>query len=104
MCLIGGCAVTTTKGKPPAGVQSTLGQARATKAGASVTVRGTLLDKCPIAGCWFHLRDGSTILRVDTKAAGFTVTDVPLQTEVIVSGKIARAGGETVLEASGLSY
>lgn len=101
---ISGCASTAIKGEPPAGIESTLVRVRAAQPGARVTVRGTLLDKCPIAGCWFHLRDSGTTLRVDTKAAGFTVTDVPLQTEVVVSGKITREGRESVLGATGLSY
>ena len=45
-----------------------------------VLLRGEMIDKCPVAGCWFMLRDKTGIVRVDTKAAGFVVSDVPLHT------------------------
>ena len=81
-----------------------LSAVREAKPGAPLTVRGTLVDKCPMSGCWFHLRDGRTVLRVEAKTAGFTVADVPLQSDVTVSGVVKRGGGEVVLEARSLRY
>ena len=68
-----------------------------------VTVAGVMFEKCPAAGCWFMLRDKSGVIRVDTKAAGFTVTDVPVNTEVIVKGTLKKSG-ERLLVASGLRF
>ena len=67
------------------------------------TVRGVMIEKCPISGCWFKLRDRSGVVKVDTKAAGFVVADVPLSTVVTVSGKF-QTQPERQFEASGLQY
>jgi len=69
----------------------------------AVIVRGAMIEKCPIAGCWFVLRDATGTVKVDTKAAGFTVTDVPLNTVVTVSGKVS-GSQPPVLAASGVRY
>src|SRR4051812_21806791 len=61
---------------------------------ARVVVGGTMTEKCPVAGCWFIVRDRSGTIRVDTKNAGFVVVDVPLKTTVLVSGRVATNGSE----------
>jgi len=91
-------------GKAPSGDTKSILAVQAGDTPATVTLRGTLVEKCPVAGCWFRIQDDSGIIKVDTKAAGFVVTDVPLQTMVRVGGKIATEGTETVLEATGLRY
>lgn len=68
-----------------------------------VTVRGAMIEKCPVAGCWFVLRDKTGTVRVDTKAAGFVVTEIPLNTPLTVSGTVTE-GSQPGLAASGLSY
>lgn len=68
-----------------------------------VTVQGAMIEKCPVAGCWFVLRDKTGVVRVDTKAAGFVVTEIPLNTPLTVSGTVT-AGSQPGLAASGLSY
>jgi uncharacterized protein YdeI (BOF family) len=73
------------------------------KPGAPVTVKGTMVEKCPVAGCWFMLRDKSGVIRVDTKNAGFVVLDVPLNTPVRVSGTL-KTSGERIIAATGMSY
>ena len=70
---------------------------------SEATVAGVMYEKCPAAGCWFMLRDKSGVIRVDTKAAGFTVTDVPVNSEVTVRGKV-KASGERLLAATGIRY
>ena len=70
----------------------------------TLSLEGTMIEKCPQAGCWFRLDDGSGIIKVDTKAAGFVVTSVPLNQKVKVVGKIQREGEEPILQASGLAY
>ncbi len=68
-----------------------------------VTLRGTMIEKCPVAGCWFMLRDKTGIIKVDTKAAGFVVSEVPLNTEMTVAGMPVTTG-ERRIAASGLRY
>lgn len=43
-------------------------------------------------------------MRIDTKNAGFVVVDVPLQSEVTVSGSTRREGGDLLLDADGIRY
>ena len=62
-----------------------------------------MIEKCPVAGCWFKLRDSSGVVRVDTKAAGFVVSDVPLHIQMTVQGKIV-PGAEAGIAASGIRY
>jgi uncharacterized protein YdeI (BOF family) len=70
----------------------------------NVTLRGSIIEKCPTAGCWFQLQDRTGVLKVDTKPSGFVVTDIPLETEVTVSGKLVYEGDSVTLYASGLRY
>ena len=69
----------------------------------TVLVHGVMVEKCPVAGCWFMLRDATGMIKVDTKAAGFVVTDVPLNTTMTVSGKL-KTTGERRIAALGLQY
>ena len=69
---------------------------------APITLLGTMTDKCPTAACWFHLKDTTGIIKVDVKAAGFTVTDVPNGTEMRVFGRYSKETGE--VEATGLRW
>jgi hypothetical protein len=94
----------TVLGKAPSGQPQTILAIRAGTTPPAVTLRGTMMEKCPTAGCWFHLNDRTGILKVDTKSAGFVVTKVPLQTEVTVSGNLVQEGEETILAATGLRY
>ncbi len=68
-----------------------------------VTIHGTMTDKCPVAGCWFKVRDRSGVVKVDTKAAGFVVVDVPLGSQVTVSGTY-QTTPERLFLATGLRY
>ncbi len=73
----------------------------ATKAGTPQTIRGKMIEKCPVAGCWFRVQDATGAIKVDTKAAGFVVSDIPLNTEVTVTGTVA-ATGDREIDATGL--
>lgn len=68
-----------------------------------VALHGTMVEKCPVAGCWFMLRDKTGLVKVDTKGAGFVVSSVPLNTEVTVQGKFL-ADGERRVAATGMRY
>lgn len=73
--------------------------------GSPVTLRGTMVEKCPVAACWFRLRDKTGIVKVDVKAANFTVGDVPVNATVTVTGTPTMTkGGEPYLDATGLAY
>lgn len=68
-----------------------------------VTLTGEMVEKCPTAGCWFDLKDGTGTVRVDTKNAGFVMTEVPLHTKMTVSGTVSK-GNMLLVKASGVSY
>lgn len=74
--------------------------ARVTASQQPTTISGTMIEKCPVAGCWFVVKDRTGVIRVDTKAAGFVVTDVPLSSSVVVTGAVTGGGRE--LAATGL--
>jgi hypothetical protein len=80
------------------------------KPGGQSTLAGVMIEKCPVAGCWFMLRDQTGVIRVDTKAAGFTVTDVPVNARVTVRGTMkggetaGKKTGERIFAATGLRY
>lgn len=69
-----------------------------------VTVHGTMTEKCPVAGCWFYLKDDSGTVKVDVKDAGFVVTDVPTGADMTVSGTIDKTGEDPVFVATGLRW
>ncbi len=94
----------TLLGKAPGGNVSTILAVRAGDTPPVVTLSGSMVEKCPVAGCWFRLRDNTGMIKVDTKTAGFVVAAVPLETKMTVSGKITEAGGEVILEATGVRY
>ncbi len=100
---LAGCASAggTILGKDPGA--STATPVNSVKSSQDTTITGVMYEKCPAAGCWFMLRDKSGVIRVDTKAAGFTVTDVPVNSEVTVRGTL-KESGEPLLVASGLRY
>ena len=68
-----------------------------------VTLKGEMVERCPTAGCWFDLKDGTGKVRVDTKNAGFVMTEVPLHSQVTVSGTVSK-GNMLLVKASGVSY
>ena len=78
--------------------------ARQTNANASLVLRGSLTEKCPVAGCWFVLQDAGGTIKVDTKNAGFVVVDVPLRSTVTVAGRVVTNGSERFIDATGLRY
>ncbi|MHB8523114.1 MAG: single stranded DNA-binding domain-containing protein [Limisphaerales bacterium] len=104
--LAAGCsrAGKTVLGSAPQGAVGSIASVRSTEASRLVTVRGTLVEKCPVAGCWFNLRDKTGVIKVDTKTAGFVVLDVPLRTTLLVSGRVASSGSEKIIEATGVRY
>ncbi len=91
-------------GKAPATEPRTILAVRAGDTPSQVTLSGVMIEKCPIAGCWFKLRDDTGIIKVDTKSAGFVVVNVPLETKLTVAGKIVTEGNEITLEATGVRY
>lgn len=94
----------TVLGRAPEGQAHTVLAVRSGDTPSQVTISGVMIDKCPVAGCWFHLRDRTGTIKVDTKSAGFVVVNVPLQTIVTVAGKVVADGEDVALEAIGVSY
>ena len=107
LLLIAGCHQpnSTVLGKAPEGEPRTISSVKTGDAPPQVTLQGVMIEKCPVAGCWFYLRDGTGVIKVDTKLAGFVVLDVPLQSRLTVSGKkVVADGGEVTIEATGVRY
>jgi len=111
--VFGLCAVTvagcghnaeSTRGAAlPVMAASTVAQLRRATPATPILLRGEMIEKCPVAGCWFMLRDKTGVARVDTKAAGFVVSDVPLHTTVTVAGKVT-PGADAGLVATGIRF
>ena len=91
-------------GQAPRGEPRTILAVKAGDTPPHVTLQGVMIEKCPVAGCWFRLRDRTGVIKVDTKSAGFVVVDLPLDTPVTVAGKVVADGSELALEATGLRY
>ena len=89
-------------GRAPSGSASHILAVRAGDTPSEVTLHGVMIEKCPAAGCWFYLQDDTGVMKVDTKAAGFVVVDVPLKTEMTVRGKIVNDADEVSIAATGL--
>jgi uncharacterized protein YdeI (BOF family) len=94
----------TVFGKAPEGEPRTILAVKAGNTPPRVTVHGVMIEKCPVAGCWFRLRDGTGVIKVDTKCAGFVVVNVPLESQLTVAGKAVAEGDEVVIEATGIRY
>ncbi len=105
--LLSGCSATTQETvrgiRPASSVTATTHDLAKLPAARNVTLQGEMIEKCPVAGCWFILRDKTGTVRVDTKAAGFVVSDVPLHTNLIVSGTVV-PGTQPGLAATGVRY
>jgi uncharacterized protein YdeI (BOF family) len=94
----------TVLGKAPKGQACTILSVRSGDTPPQVTIGGIMVEKCPVAGCWFRLQDASGTIKVDTKTAGFVVVDVPLGSQVSVAGRVVAEGSDVMLEATGLRY
>lgn len=91
-------------GAVPQDPHSTVLAIQAGDAPARLTLEGKIIEKCPQAGCWFRIDDGTGIIKVDTKNAGFVVTSVPLNAKVKVAGQLRHLEDEVQIEATGLTY
>jgi len=105
---IEGCGKATQKtlGTMPGTEAHNILSVRAGTTPPQVSVTGVMIEKCPVAGCWFRLRDSTGVIKVTTKSAGFVVVEVPLETRVTVAGRVINEeqAGEIVIEAIGLRY
>jgi uncharacterized protein YdeI (BOF family) len=86
---------------PPSGPVTPIRNLKPT--GKPTLIAGTMVEKCPISGCWFKMTDGTGLIKVDTKNAGFVVMNVPLHTKMTVSGTMHK-GDEPLFEAKGVRY
>ncbi len=102
---LGGCAAKgKVLGKAPEDPHASVLAVRAGDAPTRMTLEGTMIEKCPQAGCWFRIDDGTGVIKVDTKGSGFVVTAVPLNAKVKVAGKLQQVDDDVQVEATGLSY
>src|SRR5207302_4418766 len=63
-------------------------------AGKTVKLMGRMTERCPSAGCWFYLNDGTGDIRVDAGAGNFSVSGLPIGARMTVYGKVIREPGE----------
>ena len=71
-------------------------------AGKTIGLTGRMTERCPTAGCWFYLSDGTGDLRVDAQEGGFSVLGLPMGARLTVFGRVVREPGEDPqLEAVG---
>jgi uncharacterized protein YdeI (BOF family) len=94
----------TVLGKSPSGEVRNIIAVRAGETPPRVTLKGQMVEKCPVAGCWFYLQDDTGTIKVDTKTAGFVVVNVPLHSKVTVSGTVVSQSEDVSLQATGLRY
>jgi len=87
-----------------AGERATVAQTSEFNAGDSVVIDGTMTEKCPVAGCWFVLRDQTGTIKVDLKNSEFVVVDVPLKSKMIVAGRVATNGTDRFIEATAARF
>lgn len=103
-CALSGCVFQQAQVlgiAPPAGPVTPIRALKPT--GKPTLIAGTMVEKCPISGCWFKMTDGTGLIKVDTKNAGFVVMNVPLHTKMTVSGTMHK-GDEPLFEAKGVRY
>ena len=106
LLLASGCGKSsgTVLGKAPKGKSDSVLSIKGGTTAPQVVLSGVMIEKCPTAGCWFRLRDGTGVIKVDTKSAGFVVVNVPLETTVTVAGKVIADGDDVQIEATGIQY
>jgi uncharacterized protein YdeI (BOF family) len=103
LCGCGGQAPHSLGAAIAAGPAVALQNLAAVRQSAPVVVEGEMIEKCPVAGCWFVLKDKTGVVRVDTKAAGFVVSEVPLHSHLTVAGTVT-ADTQPRIAATGVRY
>jgi uncharacterized protein YdeI (BOF family) len=93
-----------TLGSAVEGVATSIKQLQRAAPQSRVVLQGRIVQKCPVAGCWFLLHDQTGSIKVDTKNAGFVVLDVPLNSTVTIAGRVVSNGSEQQIDAVGLRY
>lgn len=91
-------------GQLPTGKAQTVNSMKAVGTGTHVVLNGVMVEKCPVAGCWFRLRDNTGTIKVDTRSAGFVVASIPLNSRLTISGKLVTDGDDVAIEALGIRY
>jgi uncharacterized protein YdeI (BOF family) len=101
-----GCAKRETfiLGQAPNGEARSINSMKAAGPGTRVVLNGVMIEKCPVAGCWFRLRDSTGTIKVDTRGAGFVVAKVPVNSQLQVSGRLVTDGDDVAIEALGIRY
>jgi hypothetical protein len=62
--------------------------------GKTLSLTGRMTERCPTAGCWFYLNDGTGSLRVDAGAGSFSVLGLPMGARLTVFGRLIHESGE----------
>jgi uncharacterized protein YdeI (BOF family) len=102
----GGCAArqAVTRPESAGGEIVSLAAVKKMKVATPVIAQGMMVEKCPIAGCWFKLHDRTGTIKVDLKATNLTVTNVALNTKVTVHGTVVPNGSEKMVQATSATF
>ncbi|HEY0075854.1 MAG TPA: hypothetical protein VGB77_17260 [Abditibacteriaceae bacterium] len=100
----GGCS--TKQGATPdnRGDFVSLAAVQKMKPATPVAVRGTMIKKCPVAGCWFILSDDTGTIKVDLKATKQTVVSISLNTQATIRGTVALDGSHKMIRAVSAAF
>lgn len=55
-----------------------------------IEMRGVLIDRCPLLGCWLKLRDASGEVFVDLAPAGLNARGIAIGSRIRVTGRIGK--------------
>lgn len=85
-------------GRPARGaISATIAELRRTPGAfrdKAVAVTGQVTKRCPTAGCWFYLNDGTGDLRIDARPGSFSVLSVPIGARLTVFGRLVQEPAE----------
>ena len=92
-------------GKPPVSAPPTtiaaVGEKPAAFANKTIALTGRITERCPMAGCWFNLNDGTGDLRIDARPGRFSVLGLAMGARVTVFGSVVKEPGEGPQLAAG---
>jgi hypothetical protein len=63
-------------------------------AGKNLSLTGRMTERCPTAGCWFYINDGTGDLRVDLGDGNFSVSGLRVGARLTVFGTVLQEPGE----------
>jgi len=94
----------TTTSVVPDGNEKSISSLTETLIDKTVTVRGEIVQQCPVVGCWMRVKDDTGELFVDLKPGSLELSEKKVGQQVHVSGRLVMQAGELQLEAEHLEF